>query len=61
VPPTYRLLSESGPDHEKCFVAEISVGGKVLGTGEGKSKKQSEQEAARNALNELQKNDKAVP
>jgi ribonuclease III len=61
VPPVYRLVSESGPDHEKCFVAEISVGGKVLGTGEGKSKKQSEQEAARNALNELQKNDKAVP
>jgi ribonuclease III len=61
VPPVYRLVSETGPDHEKCFVAEISVGGKVLGTGEGKSKKQSEQEAAKNALNELQKNDKAVP
>ena len=58
VPPTYRLLSESGPDHEKCFVTEISVGGAVLGTGEGKSKKQSEQEAARKALKELQKNDK---
>ena len=43
VPPSYRLVSESGPDHEKCFVTEISVGGKVLGTGEGKSKKQSEQ------------------
>jgi ribonuclease III len=61
VPPSYRLVSESGPDHEKCFVTEISVGGKVLGTGEGKSKKQSEQEAARTALNELQKTDKAVP
>lgn len=61
VPPSYRLVSESGPDHEKCFVTEISVGGKVLGTGEGKSKKQSEQEAARKALNELQKTDKAVP
>jgi ribonuclease III len=58
VPPIYRLLSESGPDHEKCFVTEISVGGTVLGTGEGKSKKQSEQEAARKALKELQKNDK---
>lgn len=61
VPPSYRLVSESGPDHEKCFVTEISVDGKVLGTGEGKSKKQSEQEAARKALNELQKTDKAVP
>jgi ribonuclease III len=57
-PPIYRLLSESGPDHEKCFVTEISVGGKVLGRGEGKSKKQSEQEAARKALRELQINDK---
>ncbi len=61
VPPIYRLLSESGPDHEKCFVTEISVGGKVLGRGEGKSKKQSEQEAARKALEELQKSDKPVP
>jgi ribonuclease III len=59
VPPIYRLLSESGPDHEKCFVTEISVGGTVLGTGEGKSKKQSEQQAARKALKELQKNDRA--
>jgi ribonuclease III len=55
VPPVYRLLSESGPDHEKRFVTEISVAGKVLGTGEGKSKKLSEQEAARSALTELQK------
>jgi len=56
-PPTYRLVSESGPDHEKHFVTEIAVGGKVLGKGEGRSKKQAEQEAARKALNELQRND----
>jgi len=60
-PPVYRLLSETGPDHDKCFVTEISVGGKVLGTGEGRSKKQSEQEAAKQALNELQKNDNLGP
>lgn len=53
-PPTYRIVAESGPDHEKQFVTEISVGGKVLGRGEGRSKKQSEQEAAKVALNELQ-------
>ena len=58
VPPIYRLLSARGPDHEKSFVTEISVGGKLLGTGEGKSKKQSEQEAARKALQELQRNDR---
>lgn len=59
VPPVYRLLSESGPDHEKRFVTEISVAGKVLGTGEGNSKKLSEQAAARNALTELQKDEQA--
>jgi len=53
-PPTYRIVSETGTDHQKMFVTEISVGGKVLGKGEGRSKKQSEQEAARIALMELQ-------
>ncbi|HZD40752.1 MAG TPA: ribonuclease III [Terriglobales bacterium] len=56
-PPSYRLLSTSGPDHEKCFVTEIAVGGKVLGKGEGRSKKQSEQEAAKQALTALQRSD----
>lgn len=55
VPPVYRIVSETGPDHEKFFVTEITVGGKVLGKGEGRSKKQSEQEAAKRALHELQK------
>jgi len=54
-PPTYRLVSESGPDHAKSFVTEIAVGGKVLGKGGGKSKKQSEQEAAKKALGLLQR------
>jgi len=53
-PPTYRVVAESGPDHEKFFVTEISVGGTVLGKGEGRSKKQSEQAAAKIALMELQ-------
>ena len=53
-PPNYRVVAESGPDHEKFFVTEISVGGKVLGKGQGRSKKQSEQEAAKIALMELQ-------
>ena len=53
-PPIYRLVSESGPDHDKCFVTEIAVGGKVFGNGQGKTKKQSEQEAAKRALGELQ-------
>jgi ribonuclease III len=54
-PPSYRLVSESGPDHEKRFVTQITVGGKIFGKGEGRSKKQSQQEAARQALRELRK------
>ena len=56
-PPSYRVVAESGPDHEKDFVTEITVGGKVLGKGEGRSKKLSEQEAAKLALLELQQGD----
>ena len=56
-PPVYRVVSEIGPDHAKSLVTEIAVGGKVLGKGEGRSKKQSEQEAAKKALVELQKSD----
>lgn len=52
-PPAYRLVAETGPDHEKRFVTEISVGGKMLGRGEGRSKKLSEQQAAKAALEEL--------
>ncbi len=58
-PPVYRLVSESGPDHDKCFVTEIVVGGKVFGNGQGKTKKQSEQEAAKMALEELQQRSSA--
>lgn len=54
-PPSYRLIAESGPDHEKRFLTEIIIGGQVMGRGAGKSKKQSEQEAARGALAELQR------
>jgi ribonuclease III len=54
-PPEYRIVDESGPDHDKFFVTEITVGGKILGKGEGRSKKQSEQQAAKKALKELQK------
>lgn len=54
-PPTYTLVAETGPDHAKRFVTEIVIGGKMLGRGEGRSKKQSEQEAAKRALGELQR------
>jgi len=54
VPPTYRLVRESGPSHDRYFETEIRVGGRLVGQGEGRSKKQSEQEAARRALEMLQ-------
>ena len=46
----YDIISESGPDHNKTFVAQVKLDGKVLANGTGKTKKQAEQEAARKAL-----------
>jgi len=46
----YRILEEKGPDHSKVFVAQVSVGDRSLGNGEGKSKKEAEQNAAKTAL-----------
>ncbi len=51
--PDYTIISESGPDHAKEFVAQLSVKGKVLAEGSGHSKKEAEQEAARIAYNNL--------
>lgn len=48
--PHYKLMAEVGPDHDKTFEVHLFVSGKVIGQGSGKSKKQAEQEAARNAL-----------
>jgi ribonuclease III len=47
------LLTESGPDHAKRFVAQVRLGGPVLGQGSGRSKKEAEQEAARAACASL--------
>ncbi len=46
--PDYRVV-ERGPDHEKEFTATVHVGGEPLGTGTGRSKKEAEQQAAREA------------
>jgi ribonuclease-3 len=48
--PQYRVVKESGPDHDKRFQASVIIGGEVKGMGWGKSKKLAEQEAAKNAL-----------
>lgn len=46
----YELISESGPDHDKEFLVEVRVNGKVLGKGTGKTKKAAQQQAAYSAL-----------
>jgi ribonuclease-3 len=51
--PEYRVVSESGPDHRKEFDVELIVRGEVLGRGTGKSKKEAEQRAAKEALEKL--------
>jgi ribonuclease-3 len=51
--PTYRLAGESGPEHERRFLCEVLVENRVLGLGEGKSKKLAEMAAATDALRKL--------
>lgn len=51
---TYEVVSESGPDHNKTFEVAVGVNGDRLGMGRGKNKKEAEQNAARQALQELQ-------
>jgi len=52
VSPQYRMMNESGPDHDKSFQASVMIGDEVKGLGWGKSKKEAEQKAAKNALEE---------
>ncbi len=46
----YVLISESGPDHNKSFMVEVCLNSNVIGKGQGKSKKEAEQMAAKEAL-----------
>ncbi len=48
--PIYQLEKEDGPAHDKFFIMSVRYNEIVLGVGEGKTKKQAEQEAARKAL-----------
>ena len=51
--PSYRIVGESGPDHNKTFTARVALHDGAWAEGEGKSKKEAEQAAARNALKRL--------
>jgi ribonuclease-3 len=50
--PEYRVVSE-GPDHAKEFTATVYLNGQAYGQGQGRSKKEAEQQAAREALGKL--------
>jgi ribonuclease-3 len=51
----YQLLAEDGPDHRKVFTVAALSGERELGRGSGRSKKEAEQEAARQALGTLER------
>lgn len=53
--PHYEVEKSEGPDHEKVFHVVLHLGGEVLARGRGRSKKQAEQEAARMALEILER------
>ncbi|GAA0461013.1 ribonuclease III [Alkalibacillus silvisoli] len=52
---SYKIIDEIGPDHNRQFVASVSLNGTKIGTGIGKSKKEAEQEAAKEGLKEVSK------
>jgi len=61
VTPSYRVIKESGPDHQKHFLIGAFLNEEIIGQGEGWSKKEAEEQAAKEALNKkgwLQKNNK---
>lgn len=51
--PEYKIIDETGPEHDKIYQTGIYDGSKLLATGTGKSKKQAEESAAREALQKL--------
>ncbi|MBP7461021.1 MAG: ribonuclease III [Candidatus Delongbacteria bacterium] len=50
IQPLYQVTEESGPDHNKTFSVRVSINQQEWGSGQGKSKKLAEQNAAKNAL-----------
>ncbi|MCQ2510868.1 MAG: ribonuclease III [Lachnospiraceae bacterium] len=51
----YEIVDEQGPDHDKCFIAEVRLNGKAIGQGSGRTKKAAEQQAAYQALLTIRK------
>lgn len=51
--PVYRIVKESGPAHDKTYIAQVEVNGEVLGEGSGRTKKNAEQQASYYAILKL--------
>lgn len=54
VPPVYSLAATDGPPHDRRFTVKVHVGGELVGEGQGRSKKEAEQSAARRGLELLE-------
>ncbi|MCA9391838.1 ribonuclease III [candidate division WWE3 bacterium] len=50
ITPQYKVVNEEGPDHNKSFEVEVSLGSKTIGAGRGSSKQKAELDSAQNAL-----------
>lgn len=53
--PKYKVVLEEGPPHDKCFHVEVKLGRRAIGKGVGSNKKQAEQAAAKEALEEIER------
>lgn len=51
--PTYKVISETGPDHSKVFRISVMINDQEMGIGEGPSKKEAQQAAAQDALSKV--------
>jgi ribonuclease-3 len=58
--PVYRMLDEKGPDHSKCFQISAAVGTRIFPAAWGPSKKEAEQNAAKNALEEILESNRGI-
>jgi len=52
--PVYNIIEESGPAHNKTFIIEVLINNQKIGIGEGKSKKEAQQNAAKDAVEYLE-------
>lgn len=55
ITPEYRVIGEEGPDHNKKFLIRVLIGEKAIAEGDGYSKQEAEEDAAKKALDEIDK------